>query len=199
MWQSVIFVAFIITITTAVIVVHPSATNEAPTANGHTILQPLTSGQVLRCPLRIVCDNTSAVCITAYGMAQWLWLLRRRWQRKEPAAGVLCHTCCVGVCWIACVTRNVWSRQVSWITSSYPDVRVSYAALHSPEDNWGEWWVALWSGGSAFAVICISLKNAISCLCLSIYTHSSKQPAEFHFRRHQMDSLCAVVQLNIYE
>jgi len=71
-WQSVIFVAFLITITTAVIVVHPSATNDAPTANGRTSFHPLTSGQVGRCPLTMVCDNTSGVCVTAYGMAQWL-------------------------------------------------------------------------------------------------------------------------------
>ena len=46
----------------------------------------------------------SGVCVTIYGVAQWLWFLGSRNQRKELAAGAFSHAGGVDVCWTACLT-----------------------------------------------------------------------------------------------
>jgi hypothetical protein len=133
----------------------------------------------------MACDNTSGICIIIYGMAQWLWFLGSRWQRKALAAGALSHSGCVDVCWTACLP-TMSDHTISWITSSHP---VGWMAikvqLRSPDRNLGVCCVLLRSCRGAFQVTWIYLQYQIYWCYYPLYVHYFKQPPALHFRRHQ--------------
>jgi len=93
-WQLDIFVTFcgINTITTAVTVRSPSATNETPNVNNPTSYHPLTVISWMA-PWKqwLVAPQAEYACVTVAGMAQWLCWLQidgrgMRWLRESFAS-----------------------------------------------------------------------------------------------------------------
>ena len=107
------------------------------------------------------------------------WLVANRWQRMALAA---CSTCLT---------------HLTGIITSHPDEWVGYlVAVQSCDSNVDSSCVALWNCGSCFWVIWIVRRISNLHMYVCICRCNIKQPAALHLRRHQLDSFCAVVQLN---